>query len=202
MSPPKTIPLAETVELMDPASLILEEKTVELTPASMRSVLPGRIAVIGNYSPRQCGIATFTTDLCDAINTEYGSAQLLAVPVNDPGSRYAYPSRVRFELLEGDPTSYDDAADFLNFSNVDLVSLQHEYGIFGGPAGSHILRLLRRLKMPVVTTLHTVLREPDTTQRIVMEEIAALSDRLIVMSEHSSRLLQEAFRVQEDKIDI
>src|SRR5512141_180262 len=152
--------------------------------------LPSRIAVVGNYLPRQCGIATFTTDLCDAIGTEYGTAQLLAVPVTDPESRYSYPARVRFELVEGDPASYEDAADFLNFSNVDLVSLQHEYGIFGGPAGSPILRLLRRLKMPIVTTLHTVLREPDSNQRLVMEEIAVLSDRLIVMSEHSSRLLQ------------
>ena len=91
---------------------------------------PSRIAVIGNYLPRQCGIATFTTDLCDAIGAEFGSAQLLAVPVNDPGSHYNYPPRVRFELTEGDPSSYEDAADFLNFSNVDLVSLQHEYGIF------------------------------------------------------------------------
>ena len=163
---------------------------------------PSRIAVIGNYLPRQCGIATFTTDLCDAIGAEYESAQLLAVPVNDPGSHYSYPPRVRFELTEGDPSSYEDAADFLNFSNVDLVSLQHEYGIFGGPAGSHILRLLRRLKMPVVTTLHTVLREPDANQRVVMDEIALLSDRLIVMSEHSSKLLQGVFHVPEDKIDI
>jgi glycosyltransferase involved in cell wall biosynthesis len=163
---------------------------------------PSRIAVIGNYLPRQCGIATFTTDLCNAIGAEFGSAQLLAVPVNDPGSHYNYPPRVRFELTEGDPSSYEDAADFLNFSNVDLVSLQHEYGIFGGPAGSHILRLLRRLKMPVVTTLHTVLREPDANQRVVMEEIALLSDRLIVMSEHSSKLLQSVFHVPEDKIDI
>ena len=90
----------------------------------------------------------------------------------------------------------------MNFSNVDLVCLQHEYGIFGGPAGSHILRLLRRLKMPIVTTLHTVLREPDANQRIVMDEIAALSDRLIVMSEHSSQLLQEVFGVHEEKIDV
>src|SRR5512146_510966 len=163
---------------------------------------PSRIAVIGNYLPRQCGIATFTTDLCDAIGAEYGAAQLLAVPVNDPGSQYSYPARVRFELMEGDASSYEDAADFLNFSNVDLVSLQHEYGIFGGPAGSHIVRLLQRLKMPVVTTLHTVLREPDANQRIVMEEIAALSDRLIVMSEHSSRFLQEVFHVPEEKIDL
>jgi len=166
------------------------------------AAFPSRIAVIGNYLPRQCGIATFTTDLCDAIGTEYGAAQLLAVPVNDPGSHYGYPSRVRFELVEGEPSSYEDAADFLNFSNVDLVSLQHEYGIFGGPAGTHILRLLRRLKMPVVTTLHTVLREPDANQRIVMDEIAALSDRLIVMSEHSAQFLKEVFLVPKEKIDL
>jgi glycosyltransferase involved in cell wall biosynthesis len=140
--------------------------------------------------------------LCNAIGAECGTAQLLAVPVNDPGSQYSYPERVRFELTEGSPSSYEDAADFLNFSNVDLVCLQHEYGIFGGPAGSHILRLLRHLKMPVVTTLHTVLREPDANQRAVMDEIAALSDRLIVMSEHSVRFLREVFGVAEKKIDL
>ena len=126
----------------------------------------------------------------------------VAVPVNDPESRYSYPARVRFELTEGDVASYEDAADFLNFSNVDLVCLQHEYGIYGGPAGSHILRLLRGLKMPVVTTLHTVLREPNPDQRVVLEEIAALSDRLVVMSEHSSRFLQDVFAVPAEKIDL
>jgi glycosyltransferase involved in cell wall biosynthesis len=183
-------------------TLMLEEKLAVSLRIKSSPSLPSRIAVIGNYFPRQCGIATFTTDLCDAIGAEYEAVQLMAVPVNDPGSHYNYPPRVRFELKEGDPSSYDDAADFLNFSNVDLVCLQHEYGIFGGPAGSHILRLLRRLKMPVVTTLHTILREPDANQRMVMDEIAALSDRLIVMSEHSSRLLQEVFGVQEGKIDV
>jgi len=147
---------------------VLKEKL----PASMwlrsSASLPSRIAVIGNYLPRQCGIATFTTDLCNAIGAEYGTAQLMALPINDPGSQYSYPERVRFEVTESDPSSYEEAADFLNFSNADLVSLQHEYGIFGGPAGSHILRLLQRLKMPVVTTLHTVLREPDANQRLVM----------------------------------
>ena len=183
-------------------TLMLEEKLAATLRIKTSASLPSRIAVIGNYLPRQCGIATFTTDLCDAIGAEYEAVQLMAVPVNDPGSHYSYPPRVRFELMEGDPSSYEDAADFLNFSNVDLVCLQHEYGIFGGPAGSHILRLLRRLKMPVVTTLHTVLREPDANQRIVMDEIAALSDRLIVMSEHSSQLLQEVFGVPEEKIDV
>jgi glycosyltransferase involved in cell wall biosynthesis len=126
----------------------------------------------------------------------------MVVAVNDPGSHYEYPSRIRFEIIQDDASSYEDAADFLNASNIAMVSLQHEYGIYGGAAGSLILRLLRRLKMPVVTTLHTVLREPDAKQRIVMEEIAALSDRLIVMSRHSSLVLREVFHVPAEKVDL
>jgi glycosyltransferase involved in cell wall biosynthesis len=164
--------------------------------------LPSRIAVIGNYLPRQCGIATFTTDLCTAIAAEYGTARLLALPVNDTESGYDYPARVRWSLAQDDLQTYQEAADFLNFNNIDMVCLQHEYGIFGGPAGSHILHLLRGLKMPVVTTLHTVLREPNPDQLMVMEEIAELSDRLIVMSELSSQILQEIFKVPGSKIDM
>ena len=165
-------------------------------------MLPSRVAVIGNYLPRRCGIATFTTDLCDAIHAEYGATELLALPVNDIPEGYSYPPRIRFELAQDELACYRQAADFLNFSNIDLVCLQHEYGIFGGSAGGHILELLRRLHMPVVTTLHTVLREPDPDQRAVMEEIAALSDRLIVMSRQSSDILQEVFRVPVSKIDL
>jgi glycosyltransferase involved in cell wall biosynthesis len=164
--------------------------------------LPSRIAVIGNYLPRHCGIATFTTDLCSAIAAEYGTTRLLALPVNDTEEGYDYPSRVRWSLAHDDVKSYQKAADFLNFNNIDMVCLQHEYGIFGGPAGSHILHLLRGLKMPLVTTLHTVLREPDPNQLMVMEEIAELSDRLIVMSQLSSQFLQEIFRVPGSKIDM
>jgi glycosyltransferase involved in cell wall biosynthesis len=159
--------------------------------------------MIGNHLPRQCGIATFTTDLCDAIAAEYGAAPgVSVVAVNDPQSDYRYPARVRFKITESELSSYKAAADFLNSSNVDLVCLQHEYGIYGGKAGSYVLRLLQRLKMPVVTTLHTVLREPDVDQLIVMQEIAARSNRLIVMSEHSSRFLQDVFRVPSRKIDL
>ncbi len=164
--------------------------------------LPSRIAVIGNYLPRQCGIATFTTDLCAAISAEYGTARLLALPVNDTEEGYDYPARVRWSLAQDDVKSYREAAEFLNFNNIDMVCLQHEYGIFGGPAGSHILHLLRGLKMPVVTTLHTVLREPNPDQLMVMEEIAELSDRLIVMSQLSSQFLQEIFKVPGSKIDM
>src|SRR5690348_4423984 len=164
--------------------------------------LPSRIAVIGNYLPRQCGIATFTTDLCSAIAAECGAARLLALPVNDIEEGYDYPARVRWSLDQNEVASYEEAARFLDFNNIDMVCLQHEYGIFGGPAGSHILHLLRGLKMPVVTTLHTVLREPDPNQLMVMEEIAELSDRLIVMSQLSSQFLQEIFKVPGSKIDL
>ena len=164
--------------------------------------LPSRIAVVGNYLPRQCGIATFTTDLCSAISAECGTARLLALPVNDTQLGYDYPARVRWSLAQDDLSSYERAAQFLNFNNIDMVCLQHEYGIFGGPAGSHILRLLRTLKMPVVTTLHTVLREPDPNQLMVMQQIAELSDRLIVMSELSSQFLQEIYKVPGNKIDM
>src|SRR5271157_5002870 len=121
--------------------------------------LPTRIAFIGNYLPRECGIATFTTDLCTALATEYGEGRLFAIPVNDPDSSYQYPEQVRLELTQEDLASYERAADFLNFNGNDLVCMQHEYGIYGGSAGSHILTLLRKLKMPLVTTLHTVLRD-------------------------------------------
>jgi glycosyltransferase involved in cell wall biosynthesis len=163
---------------------------------------PLRVAVVGNHLPRQCGIATFTTDLCNAICDEYGPDGLFVVAVNDSQAPYSYPARVRFEITEGDVESYEAAADFLNSSNIDLVCLQHEYGIFGGKCGSHVLRLLQRVNAPVVTTLHTVLREPNVDQLVVMQTIAERSDRLIVMSEHSSQFLREVFRVPEKKIEL
>ncbi|MGD0096847.1 MAG: glycosyltransferase family 4 protein [Terracidiphilus sp.] len=164
--------------------------------------LPTRVAFVGNSLPRQCGIATFTTDLCAALAAEYGHGRLFAIPVNDPESHYDYPEQVRLELEQDDLGSYERAAEFLNFNGNDLVCLQHEYGIYGGPAGRHILALLRRLKMPLVTTLHTVLREPDSNQRAVLEEIARLSDRLVVMSELAATLLREVYAVPSGKIDI
>ena len=175
--------------------------TTSLQIAS-RNQHPARIAMIGNHLPRQCGIATFTTDLCDAIVAEYGKDGVSVVAVNDSPAGYKYPARVCQEINQDDPCSYHAAADSLNSSNVDIVSLQHEYGIFGGGAGGYILQLLQRLTMPVVTTLHTVLRQPDATQQIVMREIVERSERLIVMSEHSSHLLQQVFGVSPEKIDV
>lgn len=160
-----------------------------------------RIAVVGDYLPRRCGIATFTTDLCEAIAAQFPDTSCFAVPVNDVDEGYAYPPRVRFELAERDLESYRRAADFLNITNVDAVCLEHEYGLFGGAAGSHILALLRELRMPVVTTLHTVLREPDPQQRRVMKELAEWSDRLVVLSQRGRQFLQEVYGVPAEKID-
>ena len=201
MAIPITVFPNSVLELVSSQPL-LRAATAARAPWHAKPSLPSRIAVIGNYLPRQCGIATFTTDLCAAISAEYGTARLLALPVNDTEEGYDYPPRVRWSLAQDDLTSYQQAAEFLNFNNIDMVCLQHEYGIFGGPAGSHILHLLRHLKMPVVTTLHTVLREPDANQLRVMEEIAELSDRLIVMSQLSSQFLQEIFKVPGSKIDM
>ena len=161
-----------------------------------------RIAFVGNYLPRRCGIATFTTDLCEAIAAEDACTTCIALPVNDTDDGYEYPDLVRFELTEKDIESYRRAADFLNINNVDLVCLQHEYGIFGGRAGRHVLALLRELRMPVVTTLHTILAQPDADQRAVLTEIADLSDRLVSMSQRGKEFLTDIYQVSPDKIDL
>jgi glycosyltransferase involved in cell wall biosynthesis len=202
MSLPKTLPFRRPQGFAGSLPHVPEMKSAKPFETTANLSLPSRVAIIGNYLPRQCGIATFTTDLCDAVSTEYGTERLFAMPVNDPESEYSYPERVRFELTEEELLSYQRAAEFLNFTNVDLVCVQHEYGIFGGAAGGHILELLRSLRMPIVTTLHTVLREPNPDQLRVMVELAELSDRLIVMSQRSSQFLQEIFQVPAAKIDI
>ncbi len=171
-------------------------------PQGLKNSAINRIAFVGNYLPRQCGIATFTTDLCEAIAGEHSDTTCIAVPVNDVEDGYAYPPRVRFELTEKDLESYRRGADFLNINSVDLVCLQFEYGIFGGRAGSHVLALLRDLRMPIVTTLHTILREPDAQQRRVLTEVAGLSDRLVVMTKRSAELLQEVYQIAPEKIDL
>ena len=160
------------------------------------------IAMLGTHVPRQCGIATFTTDLSDAVATAFPELDCFVLAMNDAGRRHAYPARVRFEVSESDAVSYRRAADFLNVNTVDVVCVQHEYGIFGGKAGGHVLALLRELRMPIVTTLHTILAEPTPMQRGAMDEITQLSERLVVMSEHGAALLRDVHGVPEGKIDL
>ena len=161
-----------------------------------------KIAFVGDYLPRKCGIATFMTDLRCAVAAQFPAAQCLVVPVNDIAGGYDYPAEVRFEIAEQDLPSYLRAADFLNITDVDVVCVQHEFGIFGGPAGSHVLALLRDLRMPIVTTLHTVLREPNLEQHRVMRDLIRLSTRLVVMSERGREFLRDVYRAQEAKIDL
>jgi glycosyltransferase involved in cell wall biosynthesis len=161
-----------------------------------------RVAMLGNYLPRQCGIATFTADLSDAIVAERPALDCFVLAMNDGGARYPYPPRVRFEIAENEVAAYQRAADFLNVNTVDVVSVQHEYGIFGGKAGAHVLGLLHDLRMPVVTTLHTILATPDPHQRRVMDDLTRLSERLVVMSAQGSALLRETYSVPDRKIDL
>lgn len=160
-----------------------------------------RVALLGNHLPRQCGIATFTTDLAAAISGEFRSLDALVVAMNDGQQRHAYPPEVRFEIAQDDVASYRRAVDFLNVSDVDVLSVQHEFGIFGGKAGALLLPLLRELRMPIVTTLHTILARPDAAQRRVMDEIVAHSERLVVMSAHGATLLHEVYGVDAAQVD-
>src|SRR6266511_3875736 len=161
-----------------------------------------RIAFIGTYLPRQCGIATFTHDLRAAMVGCTPDTECFVVPVRDIPGGYQYTQEVRFELIEQDLESYERAADFLNFSETEVVCLQHEYGIFGGAAGSHILALLRGLQIPVVTTLHTILEQPDPEQRRVLQEIARRSSRVVVMTGRALRVVREIYRLPPEKVDL
>src|SRR5436190_10824206 len=161
-----------------------------------------KVVFLGDYLPRKCGIATFTTDLRCAVAAEFPDMQCPVVPVNDIVEGYDYPPEVRFEIAEQDLPAYLRAADFLNISDADVLCVEHEFGIFGGPAGSHVLALLRELRMPIVTTLHTISREPNDEQRRVMRELVRLSTRLIVMTERGREFLREVYQPPDNKIDL
>jgi glycosyltransferase involved in cell wall biosynthesis len=161
---------------------------------------PSRIAFIGNSLPRHCGIATFTTDLRQAVESFCPGVDTAIVAMTDRGHRYDYPSTVIAEIHDAKATDYLRAADLLNAEKFDVVCLQHEFGIFGGSAGDRILPLLARLTMPVVTTLHTVLAEPTAKQRAVMERVIARSARLVVMAEKARGLLRTVYQTPDDKI--
>ena len=162
----------------------------------------GRVALLGNYLPRRCGIATFTHDLRGALARARPDSEPLVVAMNDALGPYDYPPEVAFTIEEQDRSAYAAAADYLNVSNVDIVVVQHEFGIFGGPAGDYLLNLLGRLRMPVVTTLHTVLIEPNPDQRRVMEALLVRSSKLVVMAEKGREILRDTYAVPEDKIAV
>jgi glycosyltransferase involved in cell wall biosynthesis len=161
-----------------------------------------RIAVIGNSLPRRCGIATFTTHLQQAISTSRSGLETCIVAMTDRDRAYDYPSSVALQIKDDSVEEYVRAADFLNAGRFDTVCLQHEFGIFGGEAGAHILVLLSRLTMPVVTTLHTVLAEPTGAQRAVLERVIEASSKVIVMAQKAHELLRSVYQVPDDKIEV
>ncbi len=159
-----------------------------------------RVAFIGNHLPRRCGIATFTHDLHRAIAESRPDLTTCVVAMNDHGRTYEYPAEVQFQIRDETVEDYVKAAAFLNDGRFDVVCLQHEYGIFGGEAGGHIIALLSRLRMPVVTTLHTVLSAPSLQQRNVMNQIIELSATVVVMAEKARELLHSVYRVEPEKV--
>ena len=175
---------------------------VSLDSANVWGHNPKHVAFVGDYLPRQCGIATFTSDLYKSYDTFIPGSSPLVVSVNDTLEGYDYPGEVRYDFYQHDQEAYRKAAEFLNSKDVDVVCLQHEYGIYGGPAGSYILTLLRNLTMPVVTTFHTILKDPNEEQLLVLKSIADLSSRVICMSEKGRNFLINIYEIPEEKIDV
>ena len=158
------------------------------------------VALIGSYLPRQCGIATFTTDLASAILENNPGIDCSIVAMNDRREGYEYPDTVKFQISQDKLNEYLLAADFLNLRNPAVVCLQHEYGIFGGQRGSFIIELAQNLKSPLFTTLHTVLREPSAEERKIIIQLSKLSASVVVMSEHAADFLRDIYQVPERKI--
>lgn len=161
-----------------------------------------RIAFVGNSLPRRCGIATFTSDLQQAVAGSGHGIETAIVAMTDSETGYAYPPAVIFEVRQDREEDYRRAAQIINAGHFDAVSVQHEFGIFGGEAGAHILVLLDRLKVPVVTTLHTVLAAPTAAQRRVMERLLAASARIVVMAEKGRELLIDTYGAAPGKVEV
>ena len=158
-----------------------------------------KAALIGNHPPRRCGLATFTADVASAVASRGVAAEVIAM--NDCREGYGYPRPVCFEVFQDDPAAYERAAQFLNLGGFDVANLQHEYGIFGGKDGDSVLILLKELGVPLVTTLHTILKEPTASQREVLDEIVQLSERVVAMSQRGREMLEEIYGVDPAKID-
>lgn len=170
--------------------------------AGIRMTTIRHVALIGNFPPRKCGIATFTADLHDALAGAGPGLRLSTVAMTDPGQSHAYPPSVGYEIAQDEPGAYLAAAEHLNALNPDAVSVQHEFGVFGGKAGEHLLKLTERLRAPLVTTLHTVLTDPTPDQHRVMARLAEQSSRLVVMTAMGREILTRGWRIPEERIAV
>ncbi len=175
-----------------------EMDLIETDPTAVKPF--NRLAFVGTYSPRRCGIATFTADLVEAVAAASPETDVFAVAMNDRPEGYRYPHRVKFEINERRGADYRLAAELLNTADVDVVCVQHEYGIFGGDDGAYITKLLSRLRMPIVVTLHTVLKQPTEGQHKVLCELGRLADRLVVLAEKAIGFLTDIYQIPPEKI--
>jgi glycosyltransferase involved in cell wall biosynthesis len=173
-----------------------------IQPADSANNGPGKVAIVGTYVPRRCGIATFSSDLLTALRTGASETEWSAVAMNDTPEGYDYPPEVHFEVGQKVLADYRLAVDFLNMNQVEAVCLQHEFGIYGGNQGSYILRPLQNLRMPIITTLHTVLQEPRADQKEIITAIGQLSDRVVVMSRKARQILRKVYGIAGDRIAV
>jgi glycosyltransferase involved in cell wall biosynthesis len=160
-----------------------------------------RVVYVSSYPPRECGIATFTEDLIEAIDEYNMLAPGVVVAVNDTGATYDYDKRVRFQIERDFIESYLDAASWINNSNIDVVSLQHEFALFGGTNGGYIIAFLEKLKKPIVATLHTIPYPDSSNKREILDKIASLSDSIVVIGSNAAHILKEEYNI-EDKTSI
>jgi len=161
-----------------------------------------RVAFVGNYVPRRCGLATYAFDLRAAVAAHLPASACPVIAIDDPEESLQYPPEVQFTVHDDALCAYRRAAEWITLTNADVVSLQHEYGVFSGVAGGDVLHLLRELSVPVHTTLHTVLARPTIEQRRVMDEILHLSARVAVMTQRGRSLLREIHGISGDRIDV
>jgi len=160
------------------------------------------VAFIGTFVPRTCGIATFTQDLATSLKQEMGGKPYRVIAITDRAGGYDYPAEVTFEIRQNVIRDYARAAEYLNGSSTQMVSLQHEFGIYGGDAGKYLSVLLCHLKKPVITTLHTILDNPSKDYRESFEDVINYSQRVVTMSQKGARMLQEIYGVPQNKISI
>src|SRR5690606_6417460 len=161
-----------------------------------------KIALIGTYKPRQCGIGSFSKNLFDSLPFADDSSGSFVVAINDPDGEYDYPPEVQQIIRQDDHDTYLQAADAINKSGADVCVLQHEYGIFGGQNGVFVLSLLHSLEIPVVATFHTVLKKPSYNELFILKEICKIAKNVVVMAEKAVELLQEVYDVDTDKIEL
>ena len=162
-----------------------------------------RVLFIGTYVPKECGIATFTSDLLNSVSVGNHDIHCEVIALIDPSENYNYSEEVVFQIERDKLEDYYRAADFINHSDADVICLQHEFGLFGGDAGDYIFTLLSGISKPIITTMHTVILEPELDEyRVSTEKLARYSDKLVVMSQTAVNILKDSYGVSKDKIQV